>query len=341
MSIQIFITLFLSVLYNIDIPAFKNSVPTASNIIFKTSDGGNAWDDVSAGLPQKFDVWSIFATKGEVLLGYEKGLYCTIVSETAPTWQKEIFFNERIHAISLCQSGPYARSYEKGFFQKMLGTDVWIPVYNTLQKKPVRTILETKRGDIFVGSENGIYKSTDKGKTWRLVYNGGMVTCFISKENVMAAGGQNGVIRTLDGGENWEQVLSGDGPIQSLKIIDGKLVVISFGVVSPYNKSENDLPTSNTIRSSDDGGKTWKHTYPNLAPFRYMYKLEDKPSQGRVINDIEEIDDAIFCSIEKGIYRCDDHGKNWEMVLPSIENTLFDLAVSGNVVYAVKVFRGC
>lgn len=338
---QIFIFLLLvNTFHNIH-PGLDKTLPKANNIIFKTSDGGNTWDDVSAGLPQKFDAWSIFATKEEVLLGHEKGIFSASTFSSTPQWQKEIYLKESVSVIIPGQSGPYAGSYNERFFQKMSGTGVWIPVYTSLHGKTVRTIFEAKNGHVFVGCENGILKSRDKGKTWQMVFEDGMVTSFLEKENVLLAGTSKGIIRSIDDGKLWVPVLTEDGPTHSIKIINGQLIAISHGVRSQKDVDENTYMTSNTIRSSEDSGKTWKLTYKNLAPFHYMFNMQDNQSPVRTINDIVTSNKYIFCSIEKGIFRSDDQGKNWELVLPSGENTMFDLAVSGNVVYAVKVFRGC
>lgn len=338
-QIFIFLAIFNSA-FNL-LPNPEKTLPKTNNIIFKTSDGGTTWDDVSAGLPQKFDAWSIFASKEEVLLGHEKGIFSASTFSSTPQWQKEIYLKESVSVIIPGQSGPYAGSYNERFFQKMSGTGVWIPVYTSLHGKTVRTIFEAKNGHVFVGCENGILKSTDKGKTWQMVFEDGMVTSFLEKDNVLLAGSSKGIIRSIDDGKLWVPVLTEDGPTYSIKIIDDQLIAISFGTRSQKDIDENTNTESNTIRRSDDKGKTWKTTYKNLSPFHYMYKMEDKQSPIRIINDIEATDKYIFCSIEKGVFRSDDHGKSWELVLPCGENTLFDLAVSGNVVYAVKVFRGC
>jgi BNR/Asp-box repeat len=338
-QIIIFFAIFYSTLSLHPDP--EKTLPKTNNIIFKTSDGGTTWDDVSAGLPQKFDVWSIYATKEDVFLGYEKGLYRTSVSNSIPSWQKEIFINQHVNTLSSGQSGPYVSSYDNGFFQKLPGTGAWISVYPTFPEKTVRTILETKRGDIFVGCDRGIFKSADKGKTWNLVFTDVMVTSLVEMGDVVLGCTSNGILRSVDKGNHWEPVLTEDGPTKSIKIIDGQLFAISFGVRSEKDVAENTNTASNTIRSSVDGGKTWKHAFKNLTSFQYMFRLEDKQSPVSNINDIAAFDKSIFCSLEKGVYRSDDHGKNWELVLPSIENSVFELAVAGNMVYAVKVFRGC
>lgn len=318
----------------------KTSTP-ATNIIFKSTDDGKSWEDISAGLPLKFDPWSLYANQDEVLLGYEKGIFSASTFSSTPQWQKEIYLKKSVSVIIPGQSGPYAGSYNEDFFQKMSGTGVWIPVYTSLHGKTVRTIFEAKNGHVFVGCENGILKSTDKGKTWQMVFNDGMVTSLLEKDNVLLAGTSKGIIRSIDDGKLWVPVLTEDGPTQSIKIINGQLMAISHGVRSQKDVDENTYMTSNTIRSSEDSGKSWKLTYKNLAPFHYMFNMQDNQSPVRTINDIVTSNKYIFCSIEKGIFRSDDQGKNWELVLPSGENTIFDLAVSGNVVYAVKVFRGC
>lgn len=105
---------------------------------------------------------------------------------------------------------PYAYSLQTGFFQN-LSKGVWLPAFSGLENQTVRTLLETPDGTVFVGCDNGIFKSADYGKTWKHVFEEGIVLNMVASDGVLLAGGQRGILRSTDGGEHWDWVLSEGG----------------------------------------------------------------------------------------------------------------------------------
>jgi len=142
---------------------------SAANIVFQSTDGGQSWQDVSAGLPVDFGVGRVFADGGNVFLVSDGGLYHRSSVSLAPEWEKDWFLNESVSDVYPGSAGLYASSYQTVFFQKLPGTDIWKPMHNALKYKTVRTVLETSNGNIFVGCESGIFGSSDWGKTWELM----------------------------------------------------------------------------------------------------------------------------------------------------------------------------
>jgi photosystem II stability/assembly factor-like uncharacterized protein len=82
------------------------------------------------------------------------------------------------------------------------------------------------------------------------------------------------------------------------------------------------------VRASYDGGKTWQAIDAGLPP-------------SMKISSIIQMGDYFFCGHPNGIYRSRDKGKTWQLILPSIENKVFNLSVSGNVIYAIPSAGGC
>jgi photosystem II stability/assembly factor-like uncharacterized protein len=82
------------------------------------------------------------------------------------------------------------------------------------------------------------------------------------------------------------------------------------------------------VRTSYDGGKTWQPIDEGL------------PAQ-LSISSIIQVGDYFFCGHPDGIFRSSDKGKTWKLLLPSIEGKVFNLAVSGNVIYAIPRNFGC
>jgi len=173
---------------------------------------------------------------------------------------------------------------------------------------------------------DGVYKSTDGGKSWTnvgLKDSGHISQIWInpddSNEVLVAAqgplwneGGDRGLHRTTDGGATWDRILN----------IDAHTGVNEF-VVDPRNPDVitassyqrrrhvwvliNGGPGSG-IHKSTDRGKTWTEISAGL-PQDHMGRigLAGAPSNPDMIYAIIEANDD-----ERGVYRSTDFGSNWE-----------------------------
>lgn len=284
-------------------------------------------------MPEGSFISCIFATGDEIVLGAEDGLYRSSAAAVVPVWEKDFFCNERITSISPGRNGSYFSSYGSGIFQEMPGTGIWIPLHNNLKDKTIRTVLETPDGTLLVGCDSGIFKSADGGKTWKQVYNGGMVVNIVTSGNVLIGGGHRGVLRSTDGGEHWESVLNENIMAKNTGLIQDRFVTI-FGTEDPTKISPEGI--TNRLRVSPDGGKTWQRMEQVQLPVEGMYDMDERLSQTRDIYDIVQVGEYLFCSFDTGIYRSADQGKTWELVFASTEKrVLSNMTVSGNVIYAV------
>lgn len=72
-------------------------------------------------------------------------------------------------------------------------------------------VYETTRGTVFIGCDNGLFKSTNSGNTWQQVHTGGWVMKLVESNGVLMATSQNGILRSTDDGENWNLVISEGG----------------------------------------------------------------------------------------------------------------------------------
>ncbi len=310
----------------------------ASNIVFQSVDGGQTWQDVSAGLPEGLSVLCIFATGDEIVLGAEDGLYRSSATFTAPVWEKDFFGNERITNISLGRNGPYFSGYGNGIFQEIPGTGIWIPLHNNLKDKTIQTVLETPDGALLVGCDNGIFKSADNGKTWKQVYDGGMVLNIVASDGVLVAGGRRGVLRSTDGGEHWDIVLNKNILAKKTGLIQDHFVTI-LGTEDPSVANPEGI--TSRLLVSPDGGNSWQRMEQALLPVQNIFDMDERLSEARDLYDIVQVGEYLICSFDTGIFRSSDQGKTWELVLPSTDKrVLSNLSVSGKVIYAL-VGGGC
>jgi hypothetical protein len=294
----------------------ENDPISARNIILQSVDGGQTWQDVSAGLPEGVQVWSILGTEGEVILGTETGIYrSSIMPVVVPVWEKEPFLDERINIIGSGRTGSYACSYGNGIYQQIPGTGVWRPIDNNLQDKSVHSILETSKGAIFIGSDSGIFKSTDGGTNWKQVFDDRRVTHLIETDGALVCSGHKGVLRSTDDGEHWDWVLIENGSFTRTAVIEGGIAAISSDGWKKW------------LQTSSDGGKTWQAQDDSAPSVRYL-------------GDIKRAGEYLFYSTEEGIFRSSNQGITWELMLPTKDSNGYNLTVSGQVIFAVRL-SGC
>ena len=139
----------------------------------------------------------------------------------------------------------------------------------------------------------------------------------VESNGVLVATSMRGIIRSTDDGENWNCVLNEGGAIIAVEPIKGGFAAINFNMESMTRR----------MRTSYDGGKTWQPIDAGLPA-----NLE--------IASIIQVGEYFFCGHPTGIFRSSDKGKTWNLLLPSIENKVFNLFVSGNVIYVIYAIPG-
>ena len=180
------------------------------------------------------------------------------------------------------------------------------------------------RSDITYG--NGMYKSTDAGKTWAHIglddsrQIGRIVVDAHNADIVLVAAlghaygpnHQRGVFRTTDGGRNWSQVLYKDDDTGAIDLAldpqDGKTVYASLWQTRrpPWNVYPPSNGPGSGLYKSSDGGLTWRPLQGNGLPSEGLghIGIAVAPSDARRIY-------LIVDAQQGGLYRSDDAGANW------------------------------
>lgn len=174
---------------------------------------------------------------------------------------------------------------------------------------------------------DGVYKSTDAGKTWKhmgleksrhisdvIIDPIDPNTIFISVQGAQYGPSQErGVYRSTDGGNNWERVLYVDENTGASSLtMDMNNPLILYAAMWQHRRypwtMESGGPSSG-IYKSVDGGTTWKPLKEGLP--KEFGKAGISVSRAN--------SDLIFAVIEAegekgGVYRSDDAGKKWKQV---------------------------
>lgn len=185
-----------------------------------------------------------------------------------------------------------------------------------------------QRPDLSVG--NGIYKSTDAGKTWKYLglsdaqQIGGISIDPKDENRVFVAvmghpygpNAERGVFRTKDGGEHWDLVLYKDENTGASQVtIDPNNSDIIYadmwaGRQGPWENGAWNGPESGMFKSTD-GGNTWKKLTEGLPT----------PAQGLgrigfciAPSNSERLYATVDADAFGGIYRSDDAGEHWKRI---------------------------
>ncbi|HVJ81577.1 MAG TPA: glycosyl hydrolase, partial [Planctomycetia bacterium] len=178
------------------------------------------------------------------------------------------------------------------------------------------------RGNVLRG--DGIYKSTDAGKTWSHVWKqaGQIGTIVVHPTNAdiayaavlgspFAPNRERGVFRTVDGGKNWKQVLFKDPEAGASDIaMNPNNPRILFAGIWETRRRPWTLTSggpSSGLYVSRDAGDTWKRLEGNGLPKGPLGRIgvAVAPSDGARVY-------ALIEANEGGLFRSDDGGENWK-----------------------------
>jgi photosystem II stability/assembly factor-like uncharacterized protein len=314
--------------------------PAQANMVFKSIDDGKTWQDINEGLPEPvIDVYGVgrndfFADGNGLWLSAGNGIYHNKPNSKTPFWKKEIFPDEHSN-IAHGKAGIFAYNYRGINLKKTNGTSVWSPIFENFQEPRIRSVFETAGGTIFIGTDRGLFKTVNSGKTRKHIYAGGLVGHLAESNGVLLATGMRRIIKSTDNGENWAVVISDSSVAFDVKPIKG-----GFAAITASSESG-----TGSLRTSYNAGKTWQPIDAGIQGKVVIDSIwrtwNDRLRVQAFVTLIIQVGENFFCAHPDGIFRSSDKGKTWELLLPSIEGKVFNLSVSGNVIYAIPGKGGC
>lgn len=182
--------------------------------------------------------------------------------------------------------------------------------------------------EIFAGTNDGPYRSTDGGDHWRRLNfpdRGVMIWSLAihpGRPDTMYAGAAPiALYRSLDGGENWHRLPNAVSPAHCERAgFDSRVLRITVDPSRPDDVYAA-LEVSGVIRSTD-GGETWSDMSAPLIRFadqaRYQSNVGGRHCglcEGMLDSHATAISAAapetVFLGLRMGLFRSDDRGVNW------------------------------
>jgi photosystem II stability/assembly factor-like uncharacterized protein len=285
----------------------------SSSKVFKSTDLGLTWIDVSTGLG-----------KGviEALLFDGTNLFAGTPADAA------------------------------GVYRSTNGGASWEPVAAGLPiGKTIRSLISFG-AYVFAGTEgDGIYRSSDHGDTWaktdinNTLLAQALVLTFCAKDNALFAGATNGIYKSTDGGATFQRTLDGFPPnigvfAWSLTVSGGNVVAAVTVLFSPsealagifYSPDNGStwqqatlpiVPTAVTAVASDGSSLAYAGVFGQSSSVKGLYKSTDAGvtwSQRPALNvDIERLAAKGSNVLAGGLfaaYYSIDFGENWNFSSP-------------------------
>ncbi|MGH6931988.1 MAG: WD40/YVTN/BNR-like repeat-containing protein, partial [Dongiaceae bacterium] len=300
----------------------------------------------------KFAAFMLWLLVGPIALSYAQQINPSIFDQLRYRYIGPV--GNRVSAIAGAPGQPnvyYAGAASGGIFKTTDGGAHWQPIFDD---QPVSSIgalavapsdpniVWAGTGEAWIRSHisvgQGIYKSTDAGKTWTLMgleKTGriGRIVIDPRDPNIVFAAAlghaygpqpERGVFRTTDGGKTWERVLFVDENTGCSDIaMDPTNARILFAGMWPFEihtwGRESGGPGSGLFKSTD-GGATWKRLTGHGLPTRTTGKVAVAialSNSNRVYALIETGDGVPLRGQETDrgkLWRSDDGGENWRLV---------------------------
>jgi len=324
----------------------------ASYCGFRSSDLGNNWTKINVSIatphgPVDDIACNAFAVIGKQLfVGTDYGVF--VSTDQGMNWRpinnglpgfdvksvKSFAQDARRNVKTLAVSGDtlFASDWDLGVFRFDNRSQSWKEVNNGLFNPKVNSFA-VSGGKLFVGTEAGVWVTTDNGENWKSA-NSGMVANhgvgeIAVRDNRLLVQGFGGVFASADNGNTWTPVKDSIEP-DALQI-PPEWKRGSLNKKVDHLASINDVVIAGTgggVFRSTDRGQTWEESNRGLP---YGERGAIAPS----IEALAVIGAKIYAGLEdNGLFISDDLGRSWT----EASRDLRDLTVSGMVRKGDKLF---
>ena len=206
----------------------------------------------------------------------------------------------------------YAGAESRGLYRLAPGSDQWQELTSGLPRDPIApgvALHPNNPAVVFAGTQDGPYRSTDRGEHWeRLDYprTGAPVWSFLFRPGdpaVMYLGTAPGEIyRSVNGGDSWQKLNATMGSNECAMAFPTRVIALAADPNFP-DEMYAALEVAGVIRSAD-GGDTWDEITGSLAPSEDTLDLHG-------IQCSAASPHTVFITTRQGPFIGPDRGREW------------------------------
>ncbi len=245
-----------------------------------------------------------------------------------------------------------------GVYYSDNGGDSWIQ--RGLNDQVVYSLVMDTSGIIFAGTmKNGVYRSSDNGKTWELLNNGlinkNIYRLKINHQNVLIAASETdgGIFRSTDLGNTWQNVGLPIGTVKTALISsDNKLFVSTYGGMQKFNNDDSWTNLGPPLLSDiviDEENILYAGTYRNgiFKSTNFGTSWDSTTSYGGteyvLLCMAKNSDGSILVGTNDYIKRTTDKGTSWQTISNGLGFWISSLSITPEgIIYAAsnnKLFK--
>ncbi len=302
--------------------------------IFKTSNGGSTWEDISAGLyiTQFYRIGG-FPGNSELIIGgtqdngtnrFNTGQWTHVLG--ADGMEAAIDYSNPSTMYAAIQYGGLRRSYDGGDSFSSIENNInenggWVTPYVLDPIDP---------NTIYAGFVN-VWKSTNQGDFWTKIssFGGTLRSLAISQSNpdYIYAATSSSIRRTTNGGVSWTNINAGLPTSASITYItisdiDPEKIWVTFSGFSNGNK----------VFTSTTGGDTWTNISGSLPNIPVNCIVHQSNSN-----------DGIYIGTDLGIYYKNNNSNDWELFSNNLPNVIvreLEIHYASGLIRAATYGRG-
>lgn len=224
-------------------------------------------------------------------------------------------------------AGKFTAGTVSGLFRQAAGEDRWQSVTKGLPEPASIQALTPhpgRRDVIFAGTQDGVYRSDDRGASWQRTdfprdLQVWSITVHPRDGRVVYAGTSPvGVLRSEDGGQTWKRLPNAAQP-ERIKMAFACRVMRIAVVPGEPDELYAGLEVAGAMRSLD-GGEHWSDCSADLVALAERPNLKsriqsDSEAEGMLDAHALAVSDAapgsVFLAVRMGMFQSDDKGKSW------------------------------
>ena len=295
----------------------NNFYISSGSLLYKSPDYGKSWAKIDSVLNGS-SITTISQINENIWIGTHKGIFRS--SDDGDHWDEmnvgmtnkdiTLFCSANNTIFAGCFNGElyYWSEMSKSWVVTNTGVELNSPLYS----------MTTIKSNIFLGSSNAVYKSTDGGVHWvSKNQNGfqGMILALSSRSDTLFAstGGNPGIIISTNLGDNWS--------IFQKSITN--FTVLNFAL----NKEHIFVGKTTGISKLSDDNASWISLLSSSLEFVGIQSMIHSA-------------DKVIASNEAGVYASSDHGNSWYSSATGIGPKVFQMITNSSDIIAASSTNG-